>query len=164
MAPEHLRAFLQEIQAIDRDIERMKSVRAFKVTTEAKRRGGKYLSVEAFFLMQYECENCGKLEKIWNSRDGVAPFIVSCRQCDDGSMRHVNWSEDVLVLDYVPQRGSRVFIDATPEMFKLTLRALVDKNWNHPVYAMRGSFKSKTDAIDILSGELKTGDPYVLTL
>lgn len=35
---------------------------------------------EAYLLMNYRCE-CGHHELIWNSRDGVTPFTLSCPNC-----------------------------------------------------------------------------------
>ena len=156
--------FLVSIQNLDQSIEALKENRRSLVSAEAERRGGKYLCNKAFHVMQYECEKCKKTEILWNSRDGVTPFAVSCRACNEGMMNHIKWEEDYIDLDYVPVRGSRVFVDATPEIFKITLRALVDANWDNPVYPMSKSFTSKQDAIEQMSGELNTGDPYVLTL
>jgi len=156
--------FLVSIQNLDQSIEVLKENRRSLVSAEAERRGGKYLANDAFLVMQYECEKCKKTEILWNSRDGVTPFSISCRACDKGMMSHIKWREDYIDLDYVPVRGSRVFVDATPEIFKITLRALVDKNWDNPVYPMSGLFTTKEIALDDLSGELNSGDPYVLTI
>ena len=51
----------------------------------------KYNHKEAFCLMQYQCEKCGGLEYLWNSRDGVTPFMLGCIKCD-GMMQHINWN------------------------------------------------------------------------
>ena len=37
-----------------------------------------YKHAEAFCLMKYRCEKCGQAEVVWNSRDGVTPFIINC--------------------------------------------------------------------------------------
>lgn len=37
-----------------------------------------YRHAEAFALMSYICKVCGRLEWLWNSRDGVTPFAMSC--------------------------------------------------------------------------------------
>ena len=38
----------------------------------------KYKHAEAYCLMKYKCEKCGKTEILWNSRDGVTPFMIKC--------------------------------------------------------------------------------------
>lgn len=67
---------------------------------------------EAFALMEYGCEECGKVEIIWNSRDGVTPFMVDCPFCH-GTMQHINWSHDRFTPNYIPPIGSRVFFSCT---------------------------------------------------
>lgn len=67
---------------------------------------------EAFALMEYGCEECGKVEIIWNSRDGVTPFMVGCPFCQ-GTMQHINWSHDRFTPNYIPPIGSRVFFSCT---------------------------------------------------
>jgi len=37
--------------------------------------------IEAFCLMVYEHEDCGHEEVIYNTRDGVTPFLVPCPNC-----------------------------------------------------------------------------------
>ena len=69
---------------------------------------------EAFCRMTYTCNDCGKEEIIWNSRDGVAPFSVPCINCKGPSM-HVKWSKDECLPEHTPEIGSRMFIDLTPE-------------------------------------------------
>jgi len=71
---------------------------------------------EAYCLMKYQCGKCQTIEELWNSRDGVTPFIIGCRKCD-GSMQHIDWQDDRRVPHYVPQPGQRVFIDL-PESLK----------------------------------------------
>lgn len=76
--------------------------------------GTKYNHKEAFCLMYYKCEKCNKIEKLWNSRDGVTPFVIRCRHCD-GEAVHVMWQLDRFMPDYIPILGQRVFIDITKE-------------------------------------------------
>lgn len=63
---------------------------------------------EAFCLMQYKCEACGLTEMLYNSRDGVTPFIIRCVRCG-GEAQHVNWKQDFRILNL------RVFINMTEE-------------------------------------------------
>ncbi len=75
---------------------------------------------EAFCVMKYRCGNCGTEERIWNSRDGVTPFIVSCSRCRTGRMEHVDWQYDSYEPDHIPRKGERMFVD-TPESLRLPL-------------------------------------------
>lgn len=73
-----------------------------------------YNHAEAFHLMKYHCESCGISEILWNSRDGVTPFIIDCTHCHgkDGA-KHVNWDHDKCSPEYSPGPGMRVFVDLT---------------------------------------------------
>lgn len=78
--------------------------------------GRKY--VEAFCLMKYRNEYDGYVEWIWNSRDGISPFVVSDIRTElRGSpphhltMLHDDWHEDVPIPNYIPPIGSRIFMD-----------------------------------------------------
>jgi hypothetical protein len=71
---------------------------------------------EAYCLMKY-ASRCGTVvEWIWNSRDGVTPFIVTSR-CGK-EMSHVQWAFDVRIRNYKPLPGERIFVDATLELLK----------------------------------------------
>lgn len=81
-----------------------------------------YNHKEAFCVMQYRCQVCRFLEILWNSRDGVTPFVISCVACTTGYMQHINWREDTSISieklmsnTHLGLRPSRVFIDMTPE-------------------------------------------------
>lgn len=76
---------------------------------------------EAFCLMMYRCERCGQPEVLWNSRDGVTPFTLTCLICS-GTMQHVNWKNDRYDPNYVPQPGQRYFIDLTKQEYFKFLR------------------------------------------
>lgn len=73
----------------------------------------RYNHMEAFCLMTYRSDDGSETEVIWNSRDGVTPFVISLRSGKPAS--HFNWSGDRRVLDYKPPIGSRIFVDLTPE-------------------------------------------------
>ncbi|MCB8840196.1 hypothetical protein [Aurantimonas sp. VKM B-3413] len=76
---------------------------------------------EAFCLMKYrEPVDGGRVEWIWNSRDGITPFCVLDREQAGRSPRegerpilwqHVDWNEDVRVPNWIPPVGSRIFAD-----------------------------------------------------
>ena len=63
--------------------------------------------------MQYECQTCRFIEVLWNSRDGVTPFVIRCRRCG-ADAQHVNWNRDRRIPEYKPSPGERVFRDGSP--------------------------------------------------
>jgi hypothetical protein len=69
---------------------------------------------EAFCQMIYRCGKCHFLEVLYNSRDGVTPFMIGCRNCGDAA-QHVHWELDNPIRNYEPPVGSRIFIDMTKE-------------------------------------------------
>lgn len=85
----------------------------------------KYNHAEAFCVMSYECEECGHVERIWNSRDGITPFVVCCRLCD-GSSIHVRWNRDNCIPDYEPDQGERIFVDFTEERAKKIAMEIIE--------------------------------------
>lgn len=72
-----------------------------------------YQHAEAFCLMKYRSDDGTEEEWIWNSRDGVTPFVISLRS--GKYARHVDWQMDSHLPDYVPPIGSRIFVDLTEE-------------------------------------------------
>jgi hypothetical protein len=69
-----------------------------------------YLHAEAYCLMTYQCKTCLVKEILWNSRDGVTPFIISCRQCGEVA-KHINFHLDARRRDFEPKPGMRIFTD-----------------------------------------------------
>ncbi|MFW6029482.1 MAG: hypothetical protein ACOCRO_04430 [Halanaerobiales bacterium] len=98
---------------------------SYRKYIDAKMDGLKLKHTEAFMVMTYECEECGHVERIWNSRDGVTPFIIGCRRCDSNAL-HVDWGNDKFVPDYQPQKGERIFIDYTDETAKVVALELIE--------------------------------------
>lgn len=70
----------------------------------------KYNHTEAFCVMKYASRDGREVEYLWNSRDGVTPYIVIAR---DGvtELRHVDWNLDCQEPDRIPEVGERIFID-----------------------------------------------------
>lgn len=79
---------------------------------------------EAFCLMVYKCDVCGRREVYWNSRDGVTPFVTACPACE-GDLVHVDWSADVFAPDHVPEPGQGVWIDMPESLKRPVARAAV---------------------------------------
>lgn len=76
----------------------------------------KHAHAEAFMLMRYRCRECSFSEFIWNSRDGVTPFGIPCRnESCSGTMNHIAWQNDLYLPDHAPMPGQRYFRDGTPD-------------------------------------------------
>jgi hypothetical protein len=123
-------------------------------------------AAEAYHLMQYKCKTCGKLSLIWNSRDAVTPFMVSC-PCG-GQRSHVNWRSDIRMSpEYIPPPGyCDVFIDLSPERAKELAIKRVDsfdkteyripkatKEYDDMVHRLTESYVNDCCSVDIISSE-----------
>src|ERR1700761_2044409 len=71
-------------------------------------------SAEAFCMMLYRCRDCRKTLRIWNSRDGVTPFFMSCRFCGGTHMSH-DLTNDIYMPNYKPQKGDYLWKSFTKE-------------------------------------------------
>ncbi len=119
---------------------------------------------EAFCLMWYATDDRMLREIIWNSRDGVTPFIVP--SIDGREMTHIDWHLDRYAADHQPRPGQRVFIDLPREVAERFAREQVERYWEHPEYPMRERFASREDAIAHLA-EYIYGDghqPHLATV
>lgn len=74
-----------------------------------------FKSKEAFCVMQYACEECGNIERLWNSRDGVTPFVISSACCDKALSKHVAFSQD-WATPAPPAYVKRVFVTMTRKL------------------------------------------------
>lgn len=79
--------------------------------TNHKRRRRDYDHPEAFWLMTYRSDDGTETEVVWNSRDGVTPFVIRLRSGKQAT--HV-MRLAVRAPDYTPPPGSRMFVDLTP--------------------------------------------------
>ena len=123
----------------------------------------KYMHKEAFCLMEYTCKTCGHMEKIWNSRDGVTPFGLTCPSCGDIELMHSNWGRDMCMPDYKLNKHQRFFRDGTQKEAIEILKRRFD-------YCKGTKYeKSDDDAIKIIKeilsekkfGEFQQGWPIV---
>jgi len=118
---------------------------------------GGYLHKEAFHLMKYATTDGSEVEWLWNSRDGVTPFIIHSRS--GAEMRHVQWQFDVRIPNYQPLPGERIFVDITPGYAELLAHQNVDLYWEHPEYPMSQAYADKEAAVEMLTREyLGDGD------
>ncbi len=128
---------------------------------------------EAFCLMQYRDDVTGEVETIWNSRDGVTPFVIDSRAGNTAT--HVDWSNDQRNPDFVPPHGMRIFVDASPNQahIRRSARAYVDQYWDLDIgggMRMRNTLKkpsgaemTKGEAVDFFIAEwTKPGEPTIV--
>ncbi len=122
-----------------------------------------YLHKEAFCLMKYQCKDCGYSETIWNSRDGVTPFGITCIKCGK-DMLHINWEGDCCLPNYDPPVGSRIFTDLTPEKHREYMEKRADQFWNNEKYKGLGArerYGTIEEFIDSLCNSYKPGEPAI---
>jgi hypothetical protein len=135
----------------------------------------KYDHGEAFCVMSYKCENDCK-EILWNSRDGVTPFTISCAECG-GSMEHINWRDDVQVLTLGEVQRmypavKRIFVTATPydKYIIKSAEEYVDKYWTKDIgygQTMQNTMypMNRKSAVDYFIKEwTKEGSPTVISV
>lgn len=119
---------------------------------EAKRSAllGVKAHAEAFALMTYADKENGETEIIWNSRDGVTPFIIHSRSGKE--MVHTNFQLDKYAPDHKPKPGDRIFVDLTVEKAREYAQKQIDQRWDTADdYPMQAHFESKEEALEILS-------------
>ena len=115
---------------------------------------------EAFMVMNYGCDTCNKKEFIWNSRDGVTPFVVKCRYCKEGSLRHVDWGRDVYKRNYNPALGDLVFVTQTEEEYIESAKTHASQIWLNNEDC-RHNYESMEEFQKLLVGNYKEGQPIV---
>ena len=89
-----------------------------------------YNHPEAFCLMQYQDQVTKEIEILWNSRDGVTPFIIDSRAGNEA--QHINWRQDRCCPGFVPKSGMRIFVDASPKHAHIqeSARSYVEQYWD----------------------------------
>jgi hypothetical protein len=80
---------------------------------------------EAFMLMTYACK-CGHREVIWNSRNGVTPFGMSCPSCGNPSLQHIGWKGDIFAPDHKLHQYQRFWRDGTPDEAESIMRRRIE--------------------------------------
>ncbi len=106
----------------------------------------KYNHVEAFCLMKYATKDGAETEIVWNSRDGVTPYIIPSKS--GAEMSHVDWRNDTRTLDYQPKPGDRIFVDLGAERAKKLATERVERYWDHPEYPMSRMYGTKEEAVE----------------
>lgn len=121
---------------------------------------GGYLHGEAFCLMRYESEDKREVEYVWNGRDGVTPFVIMSRR--GTALRHAAWRRDERIPDFVPQPGSRIFVDLTEDRAREIARKRVAAGWDDPRHPLADMFETRDEAIEAIAGDIyRPGEPDV---
>lgn len=122
----------------------------------------KYIHGEAFCLMKYQTDDGTETEMLWNSRDGVTPFMLLSKT--GKQMKHVDWRNDKLAVDFKPPSGMRVFVNATLELVTPELNKYVDKIWDDEKYPASKQWTTKQECFDALLPDwLQNGEaPWVI--
>jgi len=100
---------------------------------------------------------------MWNSRNGVTPFMILCRHdgCN-GSKRHVNWHSDISIPGLKPM-GIRWFIDLTLEKYEEDLEIRMNEIELHegfPVGTLSGEM-SREELKNSFLEEFLEGQPDI---
>lgn len=109
--------------------------------------------------MPYDCRACGMREWIWNSRDGVTPFIVGCQACR-GEAQHTDWRLDQYLPNYVPKPHERVFVNFTPEAALEVATRMVARSDGTP-YELAGAVREWVIA-DEAARWVRDGEPDLI--
>lgn len=100
---------------------------------------------EAFNLMHYANEDRSVIKVVWNSRDGVTPFILY------EELSHIDWAKDIKCPLLIPENGMLVFVNATEELIRPKLLKYIDNFWEEHEKGTYGKpYKSKEDAFNKL--------------
>lgn len=105
---------------------------------------------EAFKLMTYRADDGSEEEEvIWNSRDGVTPFVITLRSGKQAT--HVNWGGDRYAPDHKPQLGERIFVDITPERAQRAAQRNAQNWWDNNVAGAREQYESADELAAMLA-------------
>lgn len=114
-----------------------------------------YRHKEAFALMWYQDETTGERERLWNSRDGVTPYVIDSKH--GNFAKHVDFELDDCQPSHTPTIGDRIFVDLTLERAREHRRAYVEKWWDRvpregmPAMKDAGMWATKEEAIESLA-------------
>lgn len=91
---------------------------------------------EAFMLMTYASKDGKTRVEVWNSRDGITPFVIEHPETGV-ELSHVDWHLDRYMPDYQPAPGSFIFTKLTPEKARPHAQRLVDRHWDRAQFPLR---------------------------
>lgn len=137
-------------------------------------------NAEAYNLMLYASDDGSVIETLWNSRDGVTPFIVGSRVSSTVkpgvtlhtspspvTMKHVLWGGDARAPFHIPNIGDRIFVDITAARSEELAREFIAKFWDGSpadgIPPMSESFKTRQAGIDsIAQSSCAPGTPDIV--
>ncbi len=82
-------------------------------------------------IMTYTSDDGAETEQIWNSRDGVTPFIITLRSGRKAT-HGPRWADDTYAPGHVPAVGARYFCDLTRERAAEIAQANVERWLDDP--------------------------------
>lgn len=110
-----------------------------------------YQHAEAFMLMTYRSDDGTEEERIWNSRDGVIPFVITLRSGKQAT--HVEWHNDRRAPDHRPRPGERIFVDLTSEAARNYARRDAERFWDDADYPAQGHYASVEEFAETLAAD-----------
>jgi hypothetical protein len=131
--------------AVTSELESLRQQLAQTGTASPPPAGPGHGHAEAFKLMTYRSDDGTESETIWNSRDGVTPFVITLRSGKQAT--HVDWQNDRYAPDHKPAPGDRIFVDLTRE------RALEFARANLERYAQTGADMAKAPSAEHLADD-----------
>src|SRR6266540_3057797 len=93
--------------------------------------------------MRYLADDGSQELSVWNSRDGVTPFVISLPSGRGAT--HVDWHQDRYDPTHVPAVGDWIFVDLTEERALQAARRNAQRFWDDPTLPARQSFSSVED-------------------
>jgi hypothetical protein len=109
-----------------------------------------YYHAEAFCHMRYRADDESEELSVWNSRDGVTPFVIGLPSGKPAT--HVDWRDDRRDPAYVPMVGDWIFVDLTPERARELAGAQAERYWADP--GLRAQAKRQFGSVEALAGAL----------
>lgn len=117
---------------------------------------GKHVHAEAFCLMKYVSDDGTEEEVLWNSRDGVTPFVITLRSGMQAT--HRDWSGDVYAPDHQPKKGDRIFVNMTEKRAEILARHNMDQWEKDGTFAKWGAVPEFSD---LVSSYYRPGAPDI---
>lgn len=116
---------------------------------------------EAYVVMIYRCRKCAHRERIWNSRDGVTPFLVDCRRCG-GEAQGITPKGAQPQPGHRPQPGERIFVSTVDADY----REQAERLWEESLGTRHARPDSQRDAwIEMVYQDTRkrVGEPKCVT-
>src|SRR5262245_63962752 len=123
---------------------------------------------EAFMLMTYYARATGEREVLWNSRNGVTPFIITSPR--GAEMMHVDWQNDRYAPLHIPKVGDGIFIDLTEQRARVWADQYVQRLLKSPrgrAHLEREFAEGRESAVDGMAQQLLTqhcGGPHDIVI